>query len=703
MDEQNRNPYEDSMNNGSNAAQSGNPYGGVPTNGAPQGTPFAQSQNAYGASKQGGNPYGGAQQGTNPYGAQQGANPYAPKNPYGGAAQGGNPYSTSQQGGNSYGGAQQGTDPYGASRQGANPYAPKNPYAGAGQGGNPYSTTQQGADPYAAKNPYASAGQGSAPYGAGQADPYGASRGSDSYGGVAPEPPKPPKKKMSRKMKALIFGGVGLAALAVGLYFLFTLVIFPPKKTLDTAFENSFKLGSSSLAEQFLKTPLTKELGFDTLNENFKKSGGYFALDLDLGDMGGTKSGKTELKAECVVDRNAKQLSAEGYLVQNGENLVESEIHGDEELTYVTVKDLMNGYIAISNKNVISSLKNSQLVDSASLKALDTLPDFSIDYFGEGPIISGLSGLGDWDFTKDLWDKSKVSRAGSESITIGSDSVKASKYEVTIPKETLQDAIGKLMDQVVSAMDSDQYSDYLSQAGVTASQLKQLLEQYRSMIKSMITDDFIYYAYVYEDKVISLKANGTLKLSGISLDYNFDMVVYADDEKSAFTLNGSVGIMGQTVDFSVGVTSKKSGNSCVTELNGNLTMAGRDYMRVNYSHTYDPSTKKISGSGTVQAEGSTVLTLNLEGEVTELTQGQSVTIDLTKIAVRMDKNEVEGALKLTISTLDASGKSVNALDSSKKVVNAFTASREEIATVIDPTSDGYKSFMERLQKWEKDH
>ncbi|MCR4839005.1 MAG: hypothetical protein K5897_08775 [Eubacterium sp.] len=642
-----------------------NPYGDQPTNGAAQGTPFSQG-NPYGGQPQQ-NPYGGQPQG-NPYGGQPQQNPYGGQpqaNPYGGQSQG-NPYGGQPQG-NPYGGQPQ-QNPYGGQPQ-------ANPYGGQSQGGaSPYA--QPGTNPYAAA---------SAPYGT----------------GATPTPPKAPKKKMPGWAKALIFGGIGAAILGVGLYFLLTLVVFPAKKTLDAAYDNSFKV------EEMASTPLVKELGVKSLSENIKQSGGYFSFEVGLGSLGGEKTKGSSMKGEGLIDKGAKQLSAEGYLLQDGKSIVEADFYADADQTYITIQDLMNGYLAFSNKNIISGIKNSPLLDDKTKQALAVLPDISLDYFGDGPLISGLTGItGGSDgnsILSELWEQSKVSRAGSEDIYIGTDTINAKKFEVTIPKEAIQDAIGKLMDQAVASLGDGAYDEYLQQAGITSSQLKQYVDQYRSIIKSMITEDFKYYSYVYDEKVVSIKSEGTLKLSGVAINYDFGLITYSDDEKTVLSLKASLNVMGQKIELSGSVNSKKTGEGYVTDIEGSLTLAGTNYMGLSYSQTYNPSTKKITGSGSLQVEGSTALTVSIEGEVTELTQGKSISLDLSKIKVRSDRAEFETSLKATISTLDASGKSVKPLDSSKKVVNVMTASKDEIKTVIDEDSEEYKKFMDTLDEFLKSH
>ncbi len=611
MDEQNMNP------NAQNSGQ--DPYaGGVPTNGAPQGTPFTQGQQ---------NPY------ANPYGAQ------------------GNPYGARPQG-----------NPYGAQ---------------GGPQGNPYGAQPQG-NPYAGVNPYAQAGT----------NPYAAPTTGTVLNGNAPVAPKPPKKKMPGWVKALIFGGVGAAALAVGLYFLFTLVIFPAKKTVDKALESSFTM------EELVKTPLCGELGMDALAETIKQAGGEVSVKVDMDSAAGKSLKGITVESDLAIDRGMKLLSGETVITKKGETVLDAEIFADETKTYVTIEDMMNGYLALNNQNIISSLAKSGLLSSKEAEALAMMPDISLNYFGDGPLISGLT-ESIFNFSE-LWDQAKVSRAGKESLMVDGDSISATKYEVTIPKEALQDMLAKAMEQLATTLQGDQYADLLSRYGITGSQLQQAISTYGSMVKNMITEDFVYYLYLYDDKVVSFKAEGTLKISGIGINYNAQAIIYSGADKTVYSLNGSLGVMGQSIGLNASFVSKKDGANYKTSITGDLTIPGQDSIGLEYSHTYDPSTKKITGSGSVRAKGSTIATLSIDGQVSELTSGKSVTIDLSDVTVRAENQEVKFAMSATVKALDA-GATVKEKDSSKKVVNVFEATRDEIKAIVDPESEAYKQFMERLK------
>jgi hypothetical protein len=634
MDEQNMNPYGDGGQNGSGTGTQDpygtneqNPYGG---NGAqdPYGTNGAQ------------NPYGGA--GQNPYGVNE------PQNPYGA------------------GGVQ---SPYGAQN---------NPYGGAGQ--NPYggNGTQ---DPYGAgaQNPYGSNGAPN-PY-AQQMYPNVAQQ--NPYQGAVPAP-KPPKKKLSKKAKILIFGGIGLAALAVAAVFLCIYVFFPAKKTLEAAVRET--LNGEMLVQ---KSVLGKEIGFSELNKAFTTEGGEVEADLTLHAQNEKVDG-LGIKLDAAIDQSAKQLSAEIDLSRNGKEFIKTDIFGDADQTYVTVEDLLKGYYSITNKGFLKALMNSPIVQkymaessaSSVSSVMQSLPDIDLNFFG------GTAGNvfdADKFFDSEFWKEVKIGREGSETLNIGSDSVKAKKYSITIPKEKLQEWASNAIDQTMSSMGS---------MNVGGMDLSQYGGQVKSMIKSVFSEDVILYAYVADDKVISIVAQGTLNLLTYKIGYKAEFVCYSTDTTSTIKLNASLEMMNQAViDAKFSVVTKSEGDSINTDVVGTLGAAGQDYISLTYSQKYGKSDRVFSGTGSMSVKGSSAGDIRLNGKVDEVDPGKSLKITIEEASIgKMDIN-LSGTISIKTKS---SGAEVKSKDSSKPVVNILTASEEEIKSLVDQNSQVYKDFMKTL-------
>ena len=487
---------------------------------------------------------------------------------------------------------------------------------------------------------------------------------------------------MSKKAKILIFGGVGLAAVAVAAVFLCLYVFFPAKKTVKAAIDGM--LSSDNIVS---KSVLMKELGMDTLSQNFAREGGQIKLDLTM-DGEAVSSQKTGVDAELDLDKAAKKLSGELELERNGEKFVEAELFADEERTYVTVKDLMKGYLSVTNKDILNSIMNSPLVKEmmshSSVSMPSNIPKIDLNFFAESNSINMEA------FTSDdnvLWKDSKVGREGSEKLAIGSEMVSAKKYSVTIPKETLKKLVENYMDVALNAAGNTQFGS------IDPSQIK-------SLMSGIFKDDFVYYVYVLDDKVISIKANGKLTVVMYSLDYNIDFVNYSSDTQNTLSFSLSLGMGGMNaIEAKFSSITKNEGDQLKTDVTLTLTAANTAEISGSYSQTYNKSAKTFSGSGSLTQSGNSIGKIALEGKVEEQEAGKKLKLHLDNFAISSSSGQeimkLEGSIE--IKTKDG-GIEVKSMDSSKPVVKIEADSREEIKAIIDPESEEYKKFIERFRK-----
>ncbi len=658
MDEQNNNPMNPYVTNetqdpyGTNGTQSpyGDPYG---TNGSrnPYGT--YNAQNPYGAA--------GAQ---DPYGMNNGQNPYGMNN-----AQ------------NSYGAAG-GQSPYGMNN-GQNPY-------GAAGAQDPYGMNN-GQSPYGMNN-------GQNPYGAaGAQNPYGMNNGQNPYGSI--EPPKPPKKKMSKKTKAFLFGGIGLAVLAAAAIVLLLFVLLPAqnRKTVKQAIDNM--LGSEGI---FSNSMLVKELGVDELSRNFSSEGGELSAELQIG-TGDAKDGYMTINADVAIDKSSKQMSGDLELGMLGTEIIDAEIFADEEQTYVTVEDFLNGYLAINNKNVISGLRNSWLLASLPDKAkalLNSFPDFSLDFFRTASSSFSLERLTSDD--NKFWKESKIKSEGSEDLYAGSESISAKKYSVTIPKETLQEGISEALDTAMSALGSSGIGSVLGSSilsGASSINISQYATQIKALIGSMFKDDLVIYVYIKDDKLVAARASMDLNLVSYSINAELDFSSYTAGTQSVMNLSGGISLMGQKVELKVNAVTKEEGDSLKTNATIGVTSMGKEMVSGYYDQTYSKTSQDVEGSGSLSVNGSSLGSVSLKGKIAGLDKGKTVSLHVDDFSLTNSKGKVvaKASGDVTIKTKSA-GINVKSRDSGKQVANLFSGSKEDAKKVLDESTEGYKKFMENFRK-----
>ena len=612
----------------------------------------------------------------NTYGTNEAQNPYSTsgtQDPYGvNGAQ--NPYGA--------GGAQ---NPYGTG-------AGQNPY-GAGGAQNPYGTNGA-ASPYGtggAQNPYGTNGAAS-PYGAaGMQNPYGTAAQSP-YGST--EPPKPPKKKMSKKTKILLFGGIGLAVLVAAALVLCFTVFFPAmhKKTVKQAIDNM--LGADGV---FSNSLVLNEFGIKELAENFNNDGGELSADIKIGNKSNAELFSVE--ADVALDKSAKQLSGDIEISTKNEEIADVEIFSDAEQTYVTVEDLLNGYFAFNNNNIISGLKNSWLLadlpDSAK-SVFSFLPDFSLDFF------SSSSGFSLDKLTSDdneFWKNSKISRDGSETLYAGEESISATKYSVTIPKEILQEQVSKLIDSSMGAISNSSIGSLLGQTGLSSTDLTQYISQIKALISSMFKDDLVYYVYIKDDKVVSIKTSLDLNLMAYTISVELDFTCFKADTQSVLNLSGVINVMGQKIEFKLNSNTKEEGDNLKTDATVSATAMGKELVSGYYSQTYSKSSRDISGSGSLTVKDKNLGSISVSGKVSELEAGKLLKLHLDDLTYTNSSgvNVITLSGDITLKT-KAAGIDVKTRDTGKPVANLFTGTKEDAKAVYDETSEGYKKFMERFKK-----
>ena len=127
-------------------------------------------------------------------------------------------------------------------------------------------------------------------------------------------------------------------------------------------------------------------------------------------------------------------------------------------MTYLTIKDVLDGYIAFDNKDFAEKLKNSFLADSDELKGFEELPIKDLDYFSEGGFLKRDNGVYT-DIANKFWDAAEVKTSGSETLELGGKSVKCKTYKVTIKKDDAKRILDETIEQYIEEALSDENAD----------------------------------------------------------------------------------------------------------------------------------------------------------------------------------------------------------------------------------------------------
>ncbi len=528
------------------------------------------------------------------------------------------------------------------------------------------------------QNPYSQQGmysQSQNPYGQPQ-NPYGPPQNPAApqvMTGQSKNPyDKSNKKGMDKKKLTtilLIVGGVLLIGLAL---FLIFGVFFTPKKRLKKAME-----ANGNADYMYTGTPYDEVLGMGDISKAMDEKGGTINARLGFNHIGGdTRLDGVGFGGEFAIDKDAKQLSFDLILDNDGKTVFDGQLLADEDKTYLTIVDYLTGYIVFDNKNIGEKLKKSFLSDPDILGDLN-LPFSDLDYFG-----GGLKGMMDdslyGEIGDDIWEASEVKSSGSETLDLGGRSVKCKAYEVVIPKDDIKEIINKAVDKAVDSLGSDSESveDIFAQAGIT--DMNEFKMQLKAIFSMMITEDIVYKAYVNGGHVVAYSSDGTLNLVGTPISYS--VMIKNTGEKNVLS-SGEMSVVFTVQGVSLNLYSKygseKNGNTIDTFFDLSLSSTGM-VINVNYDQKYDISTGKIDISGEAGASGESI-TLKGSGSIKDINKGKSFTAQIDSLTINYDGEDlVDMNLELGIST----ERNVKKPDSSKKMVNLFDASRDEFEAFI---------------------
>ncbi len=601
-------------------------------------------------------------------------NPYVQQDPYAQQAASQNQYSTYD--------PQSEYSPYGAQGGQQNGYGPYGPQDGGQQNGyGPYGAQggqQNGYGPYGPQN-----GSQQNTYGGSQ-DIYGANASFGPQNG-----PGNMKKGLSKKGKTILFSILG-AVLLVGLaLFLIFGVFYTPKKRLKKAME-----ANKQTDYCYFNTPFDEVLGTGDIIKTFEEKGGSAEIRVGFNDIdGNTRFEGIGFGGKVNIDRNAKQLSCD-FTIDDEEKVVafDGQLIADEDMTYLTIKDILDGYIAFDNKDFGEKFKNSFLAQEDAFKGLDELPIKDLDYFSETGFLQRNNGFYS-GLSEKFWEASEVKTSGSETLDLGGKSVKCKTYKVTIKKDDAKRILGESIEEYMEEILSDENaSDYLNSAGV--SDPEELKAQVKALFDTMITEDIIYKAYVKGGHVVGYTAEGSLNLMGTPVKY--DLMIKNTGDKNV-TASGEtslvITIQGVAINMYAKYGSTADGNTINSFFNGKISLAGTA-ITMDINQKFDTSTGKLDISGNMTSSGQELMTISGNGNITDIVKGKSFTYSLDHFTLTSNERQ---AFDMNVKCKVSTEANVEKIDSSKKVVNVFQVSKSEFDQFIKDNEKNLERLDENLK------
>jgi|GEM_PF-5619653 len=512
----------------------------------------------------------------------------------------------------------------------------------------------------------------------GPQDPYGA-------GAAFGTPPKV-KKGLSKKGKTILFSILG-SILVVGLaLFLIFGVFYTPKKRLKKAME-----ANKAPDYKEFNTPLDEVLGTGEINKAMREKGGSVEVRAGFDHVeGDTRFEGISFGGKFSIDKIAKLISLDVILENDGKQVFDGQFLADENYTYLTIPDVLDGYITFDNKDFAEKYKNCFLFQEGKDYGGAFFSSKDLDYFSEDPF-GVLSNDSSEKFLNDLWEVSEVKTSSKETIDLGGRSVKCKTYVVTIKKDDFkrifEDTIDKYIDDLV---ENDETSELFTNSGVDLDQFK---AQMKMIFSNMITEDIIYKAYVNKGHVVAYAADGKLNLMGTMIDY--DLMIKNTGDKNVMSSGETslvLTVQGIALDVFAKYGSAKDGNVINTYFNGKLSIAGTA-LTADLKQSYDTSSGKIDITGSVSRVGESLI-LAGTGSITDVTKGKSFTYNIDELTVEYGGEEL---MKMKLWAKFNTEPNVSKVDGSKRIVNIFEVSEAEFRQFMTDNEKNLDKLKEDMQ------
>ena len=497
------------------------------------------------------------------------------------------------------------------------------------------------------------------------------------------QPPKPKMDPKKKKMIILISSIIaGLIIILGSVYALF----FTPKKRLkramDATAERQYRLSAS---------PYDEILGSKQIADTYLEKGGKVDFSISLNNVAENSSvTDMEMGGNVSIDKSAKKMSGGFTFGYSGESIFDAEFFGNEEKTYILLKDILDGYLSINNKDVFNQMKNAPLFRDADMDNAE-MPSFDINYF-QGVSIEDASGSVN-QMQDDLWKESKVKSVGSETLDLGGESVKCKVYEVTVPKDKLQDYMDKLAESSIEILTNNAAtSEALQQSGTNIEELK---TQLKMMYRSFIVEDFIYKVYVKKGHVAAYSSKGRINLMSIRLEYDV-MLKNTGKENVLSTgeLIATLGVQGAGVTIYAKYGSEKNGNEIDTFIDGHISSMG-SAINFKYDQKYDTGSGEISLTGGISSNAEELMNIDGSGSIDNINKGKSYTINLNDIEI---KSHGRMMISFDASAGISTEPEIHEMDSSKKVIDLFTVTRDEFEAFQEENRDRIEAYKKRVEE-----
>ncbi|MBR3598608.1 MAG: hypothetical protein IKL53_01890 [Lachnospiraceae bacterium] len=529
--------------------------------------------------------------------------------------------------------------------------------------------------------------------------------GQPPYG--QPVKPKKVKKPLSKgAIGGIIGGGIALIALIV-CAIIFLPKLFPTdKEVIVDAFEATFGVEADGEVEDIY--------GLEEINDKFATTGGKREYYFEVVDA--TSDMSLDMTITENIDVANRLANVEGIIASEDTTLIDFVGIVDDDKVYMQLKDLIDGYFLVPSKNMLQAMENSVLGQGMDMSGM---PEFDLAdaYFNLSTSSAPTELNSEYVAIYDkLWDSILYEKQGKATVSVNGKDVKAKEYFITVPEDSIKEAINSTWDAAIAELSSD--PAYLEAMGMDAATFESTMAPYGSMLSSLVQGDFVIKVYIKGDEVVKIICADEINIYGTAITY--DMQVDVDDEKASGIFDFSV--MGESVGlkFEVdGLDESPAGKISVyaagETIDVNFTSDVKDTdaadsINMNYDVVYN-GTSYVTGD-VVMNEGDDnsfdgyfsaniadagEIKVGFAGKNADINKGVSYKVVLDEAYV-----EADGEKLITMNgylSVDASQHTANGIDSSLPVYDLQTLTEDELDAIIEENMDKLEPWVQTIDSF----
>ncbi len=365
------------------------------------------------------------------------------------------------------------------------------------------------------------------------------------------------------------------------------------------------------------KNPLIEKVDMNELLRMMEEDGGHVDSSLnfsaELPQIGRTTLG---VDTNYYKDMHARELNADTTISLMNMEFAHASIYADDEMFCFSIPELFLENMYIENENVVSQYNNSLLAERVSKSRME---DFSIDLFGEE---DGRIQAREWRDAESIWDELVTDLEACRDKMVF-EKVEKDLYRVKLPEKETDRLFKSLLDSYWKLNGSneelqDVWRDYEK---VLCSDISLLLEMKGSRINSIMLEEPVK---LWDD---SASAAGEIFFLGEKRSI--------DKIQGKAQIDGVDGrkreILGQ-LQHTAGRTEKKIDLDLTYLEEG---MSDKIVFNMDCDTTEDEFDMEFSIEN-----GKRDFAVALEGSLTDVVKGESMTLDLDKANFSMYGNEI---------------------------------------------------------------